>query len=158
LGTPVDRPHPSTSTSSTSSTSTSISTPSATNSVTQGYTPHAMTYSPFNADSSCKSASQVLSDIAIIASKNVQSVRIYATECDMLRTVVAALKQYNMKLIQGFYMTSAGVDSIDSQVSDFITWLQEDSSNAALVELLVVGNEAVINVTSYPQISMLHTV
>ena len=61
---------------------------------------------------------------------------------------MAALKQYNMKLIQGFYMTNAGVDSIDSQVSDLITWLQEESSNAALVELLVVGNEAVINVTS----------
>src|SRR5277367_1545456 len=149
LGTPVDRPHPSTSTSSTHSTATSASTPSATNSITQGYTPHAMTYSPFNADSSCKSASQVRSDITIIASKNVQSVRIYATECDTLSTVVAALKQYNMKLIQGFYMTSDGVDSIDSQESDFITWLQEDSSNPGLVEMLIVGNEAVVNVRPY---------
>jgi len=43
-------------------------------------------------------------------------------------------------------MDSDGVDSIDSQVSDFITWLQEDSSNADMVELLVVGNEAVIDV------------
>jgi exo-beta-1,3-glucanase (GH17 family) len=109
-----------------------------------------MTYSPYNADDSCKSAAQVLSDIAIIASKRVQSIRIYATDCDSLSTVVAALKQYDMKLIQGFYMTSDGVDSIDSQVSDFITWLQEDSSNAALVEMLVVGNEVVVNVTPPP--------
>ena len=46
-------------------------------------------------------------------------------------------------------MTSDGVDSIDSQVSDFITWLQEDSSNAGLVEMLIVGNEAVVNVRPY---------
>jgi exo-beta-1,3-glucanase (GH17 family) len=109
-----------------------------------------MTYSPFNNDSSCKSASQVLSDIGLMASKNVQSIRVYATECDSLSTVVGALKQYGMKLIQGFYMTNAGVDSIDSQVSDFITWLEEDGSNAALVEMLVVGNEAVINVAPAP--------
>lgn len=105
-----------------------------------------MTYSPFNNDSSCKSAAQVLSDIQIMATKNIQSVRIYATECDTLYTVVAALKECGMKLIQGFYMTSAGVDSIDSQVSDFNTWLGQDSSNAALVEMLIVGNEAVVNV------------
>jgi len=115
-------------------------------SVAGGYIPYAMTYSPFNNDSSCKSAAQVLSDIQIMATKNIQSVRIYATECDTLYTVVAALKECGMKLIQGFYMTSAGVDSIDSQVSDFNTWLEQDSSNAALVEMLIVGNEAVVNV------------
>lgn len=150
FGTPVERPHPSSTTSTTHTTSTSSTNSIPTgNAVTQGYTPHAMVYSPYNADDSCKTASQVLSDIAIFASKRVQSVRIYATDCDSLSTVVAALKQYDMKLIQGFYMTSDGVDSIDSQVSDFITWLQEDSSNAALVEMLIVGNEAVVNVRPY---------
>jgi len=116
--------------------------------VSGGYTPHAMTYSPFNNDNSCKSAADVLSDIKLMATKNVQSVRVYATECDTLDTVVAALKECDMKLIQGFYMTSDGVDSINSQVSDFTTWLSADSSNAALVEMLIVGNEAVVNVRS----------
>ena len=106
-----------------------------------------MTYSPFNSDQSCKSATDVLSDIEIMATKNIQSVRIYATECNTLNTVVPALKQCGMKLIQGFYMTSAGVDSIDSQVSDFNTWLGQDRSNAALVEMLIVGNEAIVNVS-----------
>jgi exo-beta-1,3-glucanase (GH17 family) len=128
FGDPVSRPNP--------------------NSVSGGYTPHAMTYSPFNDDSSCKSASDVLADIKLMATKNVQSVRIYATECNTLYTVVPALKTCGMKLIQGFYMTSAGVNSIDSQVSDFNYWLSQDSSNAALVEMLIVGNEAVINVLS----------
>jgi exo-beta-1,3-glucanase (GH17 family) len=105
-----------------------------------------MTYSPFNNDDSCKTAADVLSDIKLMATKNVQSVRVYATECDTLDTVVAALKECEMKLIQGFYMTSDGVDSIDSQVSDFTTWLSTDSSHAALVEMLIVGNEAVVNV------------
>jgi exo-beta-1,3-glucanase (GH17 family) len=126
FGDPVSRPNP--------------------NSVSGGYTPHAMTYSPFNDDSSCKSASDVLSDIKLMATKGVQSVRIYATECNTLYTVVPALKTCGMKLIQGFYMTNAGVSSIDSQVNDFISWLGQDSSNAALVEMLIVGNEAVINV------------
>jgi len=126
FGAPVQRPNP--------------------NSVTGGYTPHAMTYSPFNNDFSCKSASQVLADIKVMATKGIQSVRIYATECNTLYTVVPALKLCGMKLIQGFYMTSAGVNSIDSQVSDFTNWLMQDSSNAALVEMLIVGNEAVMNV------------
>jgi exo-beta-1,3-glucanase (GH17 family) len=126
FGAPVQRPNP--------------------NTVSGGYTPHAMTYSPFNNDDSCKNASDVLADIELMATKNVQSVRIYATECDTLYTVVPALKECDMKLIQGFYMTDAGVDSIDSQVTDFTTWLSADSSNAALVEMLVVGNEAVVNV------------
>jgi len=143
---PLHRPAPSTSSSSPS--------PSATNSVTGGYIPHAMTYSPFNSDSSCKSASQVLGDIAIIASKHVQSVRIYATECNTLYTVVPALKQYGLKLIQGLYMTSAGVTSIDSQVNDFTTWLSADNSNTALVEMLIVGNEAVVNVILPPYIPL----
>jgi exo-beta-1,3-glucanase (GH17 family) len=116
------------------------------NAVTGGYIPHAMTYSPFNDDSSCRNAPQVSADIAVMASKGIQSVRIYATECNTFATLVPPLKTHGMKLIQGFYMTSAGVDSIDSQVTDFTNWLQEDSSNANLVELLVVGNEAVINV------------
>ena len=34
-------------------------------------------------------------------------------------------------------MTSVGVDSIYSQVVDFIVWLGKDSANANLVELLV---------------------
>jgi exo-beta-1,3-glucanase (GH17 family) len=128
FGDPVSRPNP--------------------NSVSGGYTPHAMTYSPFNDDSSCKSASDVLSDIKLMATKGVQSVRIYATECNTLYTVVPALKTCGMKLIQGFYMTNTGVNSIDSQVNDFNYWLSQDNSNAALVEMLIVGNEAVINVIS----------
>jgi exo-beta-1,3-glucanase (GH17 family) len=105
-----------------------------------------MTYSPFNDDFSCKTSSQVLGDIKRMATKGIQSVRIYATECNTLYTVAPALKKCGMKLIQGFYMTSEGVDSIDSQVYDFVNWLGEDSANAALVEMLIVGNEAVMNV------------
>ena|SRR5579862_3225027 len=127
FGAPVQRPNP--------------------NSVSGGYTPHAMTYSPFNDDSSCKTAAQVMSDIQVMATKNIQSVRIYATECNTLYTVVPALKKCGMKLIQGFYMTNAGVNSIDSQVTDFTSWLSQDSSNANLVEMLIVGNEAVVNVS-----------
>ena len=112
-----------------------------------------MTYSPFNDDSSCKSASQVLSDIKMMAVKGVQSVRIYATECNTLHTVAPALKTCGMKLIQGFYMTSAGVNSIDSQVTDFTNWLMEDGSNVNLVEMLIVGNEAVFNVFSLDEIN-----
>jgi hypothetical protein len=54
-----------------------------------------------------------------------------------------------VKLIQGFYMTSQGVDSIDLQVYDFTNWLWQDPSNSALVEMLIVGNEAIMNVLSY---------
>jgi exo-beta-1,3-glucanase (GH17 family) len=115
-------------------------------SVTLGYVPHAMTYSPFNNDNTCKSESEVLGDIQKMASKGVQSVRVYATECNTLYTVAPALKACGMKLIQGFYITNAGVSSIDSQVEDFVSWMQSDPSNNDLVEMLIVGNEAIMNV------------
>src|SRR5437016_6043340 len=54
-----------------------------------------------------------------------------------------------MKLIHGFYMTSKGVDNIDFQVDDFTSWLEEDNSNAELVETLIVGNGAVVNVCHF---------
>ena len=85
-----------------------------------------------------------------MATKGIQSVRVYATECNTLYTVAPALKLCGMKLIQGFYMTSQGVDSIDLQVYDFNNWLWQDPSNAALVEMLIVGNEAIMNVLSDP--------
>jgi exo-beta-1,3-glucanase (GH17 family) len=135
---PIERPNP-------SSTSSPSSTPTA-SSVSGGYNPHAMVYSPYNNDTSCKSADQVYTDISVIASHNVQAVRIYATDCNSLSTVTAAVKDFGMKIIQGFSMDDTGVDSIDSQVSDFTAWLANDPSNAGLVELLVVGNEAVSNV------------
>jgi exo-beta-1,3-glucanase (GH17 family) len=106
-----------------------------------------MTYSPFNKDTSCKSLDQVVADIQMMAYRGVQSVRIYSTKCYTLYTVVPALQTCGMRLIQGFYMTDEGVDSIDSQVSDFITWLQSDPSNNDLVEMLIIGNEAIMNVS-----------
>lgn len=107
-----------------------------------------MTYSSFDDDFSCKTSAQVLTDIKRMATKGIQSVRIYAGECNTLYTVAPALKTCGMNLIQGLYMTKQGFKSIDSQVHDFVTWLWEDSSNAAFVlEMSIVGNEAVINIS-----------
>jgi exo-beta-1,3-glucanase (GH17 family) len=100
----------------------------------------AMTYSLYTATSSCKDQGTVAAEIAIIASKGFTSVRVYSTDCSTLEFVGQACRDNGLKLILGIYISSTGVSGASQQVTDIITWAQWD-----IVELIVVGNEAVFN-------------
>jgi len=109
------------------------------------YKAESITYEPFNNDGSCKSASQVSSDMAFIRSKGISNVRIYsATDCNILSTVHPAAISNGLRIIQGFYFNTAAVSSIDTQVSSFITW-GKSNGNWAHVEMVFVGNEVVLS-------------
>lgn len=99
-----------------------------------------MTYSPYTSSGGCKDAGTVASDLAVIAQKGFSSVRIYSTDCSALENVGTAARNNGLKIILGVWISNTGISGAQGQISDIISWGQFD-----LVELIVVGNEAVFN-------------
>ena len=101
----------------------------------------AVTYTPYNPDTgACLSAGQVLIDIALIKLKGFSTVRVYSTDCSTLENVGAACEISGLKLILGVFISDTGIQGAQEQVSAITSWGKWD-----LVELIVVGNEAVFN-------------
>lgn len=105
-----------------------------------GSGPWAITYSPYANDGGCKSASAIDTDIADIASKGFQNVRLYATDCSGLENVGGSAEKHGLGLIMGVFIKAGGVHTADSQVQDLITWNKWN-----LIVLFVVGNESIFN-------------
>lgn len=123
---------PTTSSTSTAETSTSVSSSSV---------PTALTYSPYNSDGTCRSAALILTDLQLIQSKGVNKVRIYGTDCDSLETVQPACVQLGMKINQGLWIDSTGVDSIDDGVTALIAYGEENGWD--VFDFITIGNEAI---------------
>ncbi|KAE9381488.1 glycoside hydrolase family 17 protein, partial [Stipitochalara longipes BDJ] len=103
----------------------------------------AVTYSPFTNTGDCKDASGVEVDLQAIAASGYTSVRIYASVCGGLDTVGAAAEKYGLKIIAGVFIDHTGIgggSAAAEDVSALIAW-----GKWSLVELIVIGNEAVFN-------------
>ncbi|KAF9633389.1 Glycoside hydrolase subgroup catalytic core [Lasiodiplodia theobromae] len=105
----------------------------------------AMTYTPYSSDGSCRDASGVLSDLKDIKSKGFTTIRLYATDCNGLKTVGDACEEVGLRMIIGIFVKETGLSGSDvsEQVTDIIEW--GTSGKWSLVDLVVVGNEAVFN-------------
>lgn len=132
----------STSTTESSTSTTSFATASSTSTSSVGI-PKALTYSPYNSDGTCRSASDVYSDLQIIKSKGVSQIRVYGTDCNSLETVQPACAKLGIKINQGFWIGSSGVSSIDSSVASLISYAQ--TSGWDIFEYITIGNEAIIS-------------
>ncbi|KIX99308.1 uncharacterized protein Z520_04884 [Fonsecaea multimorphosa CBS 102226] len=99
-----------------------------------------MTYSPYTASGGCKDAGTIASDMAVIAQKGFPSVRVYSTDCSTLENIGGSARDNGLKLILGVWISSTGISGAQGQVHDIVAWAQWD-----IVELVVVGNEAVFN-------------
>ena len=99
-------------------------------------------YSPYANDRSCKSADTIRSDIQLINSKGIKQIRSYGTDCGSLTTVLETCRELGITVNQGVWISAAGVDSIDDQVSDVIKYGQ--SNGWDVFNLLTIGNEAII--------------
>ncbi|KAF3939906.1 hypothetical protein ABW19_dt0201384 [Dactylella cylindrospora] len=102
-----------------------------------------ITYTQYNDDKSCKSASQIRSDIETISKKGFRSIRIYAPDCDALQPITDACKEFGVKIVMGVFIRSApggGYDVADvyKQVATLTAWKEWD-----ITELIVIGNESV---------------
>ncbi|CAL9729498.1 probable family 17 glucosidase Scw4p [Monosporozyma unispora] len=99
-----------------------------------------ITYSPYNADGTCKSADQVASDLA-----NMQSypaIRLYGVDCSQVENVMKA-KQPNQKLFLGIYFMDQieqGVQTIQNAVNQYGSW--NDVITVSIGNELVNSNQA----------------
>lgn len=117
----------------------------------------AITYTPYTEGGECKSAGAVMQDIRKIKNAGFSTVRVYSTDCDTLPNVGAACRAAGVKMIIGVFIGEVGCDNgspdVAEQVAAIKSWAQWD-----LVELLVVGNEALFNgFCTVPQLAQLIT-
>lgn len=113
-------------------------------------TPLAITYTPYTSSGSCKHPSQITSDIASIAAAGFSTIRLYATDCSGPLHVGAAASAHGLHLILGIYIDSSGLSGAVEQVSSLAAWGKTPSQSPSpsqwdLVQMVVVGNEAVFN-------------
>ncbi|KAF1989710.1 glycoside hydrolase family 17 protein [Aulographum hederae CBS 113979] len=103
----------------------------------------AITYTPYTTDGQCKSSDEISSDVAGIAAMGFSTVRVYATDCDALENVGGACKASGLKIILGVFIGPTGIGGSQDQVTDITSW--GSSGNWGMVEMIVVGNEAIFN-------------
>lgn len=131
----------STSTSTTSTSTSSTSTSTSTSSAQLSSVPSAIVYSPYNNDGSCKDNDSVKSDLELIASTGIKSIRVYGTDCDSISTVLPNALSAGLVVNQGFWIGSSGASSIDDAVSDIISYGEENGWD--VFDFITIGNEAV---------------
>ena len=105
--------------------------------------PDTLVYSPYNSDGSCRSATDVYGDLSIIKARGVNKIRVYGTDCGSLETVLPVCAQFGMKVNQGLWISSAGVESINDAVTSLITYGQTNGWD--VFDFITVGNEAIIS-------------
>ena len=109
-------------------------------------TPYSLVYSPYNNDGTCKSYTTVLSDLQLIQSKGVKELRVYGNDCNYLTTVLPVAKKLGLMINQGFWISSAGANSIDAAVDDLIKYITSGAASYSweIFSYFTVGNEAII--------------
>ncbi|CAL3962227.1 unnamed protein product [Diplocarpon coronariae] len=100
----------------------------------------AITYSPYQDNGQCKDSGSVASDIAIIAKAGFTTVRVYSSDCSGLQNIGSACETHGLKMILGVFISSTGISGASEQLTDIVSWGKWN-----LVELFVVGNEAVFS-------------
>lgn len=108
--------------------------------------PFSIVYSPYNDDGTCKNYQSVLTDLELIQSKGIQEIRIYGTDCNYMTTVLSVSKLLGLKVNQGFWISQAGADSIDTAVTDLITYISSGAASYGweIFSYFTIGNEAII--------------
>lgn len=93
-----------------------------------------LSYSPYNADGTCKTQSQVTTDFTSINGHSL--VRIYGTDCNQVATVLTAAKAKGMKLFAGIF----DLGSLSSEIATIVSAANGDWSS---FDTISIGNELV---------------
>lgn len=107
-----------------------------------------ITYSPYNSDGSCKSSSDVASDLAKLTSYEV--IRLYGVDCNQVENVLAAMTD-DQKLFAGIYYMNAisdGISTLASAVKSNGGWDRVYTVSIGN-ELVNSGDASVSQVKSY---------
>lgn len=97
----------------------------------------AISYSPYNADNSCKSAQQVAQDFKSLPDSH-QVIRLYGTDCDQVANVLAAGKAKRIQLFVGIF----DITQVGNSVQIISSAVKGDWS---VINTVSVGNELVNN-------------
>ena len=103
-----------------------------------------VTYSPYNADGTCRSASQINSDFQRLAKQQdppYTTVRIYGVDCNQVSRVIPAADSIGVKLFLGIF----NLDDLDAQINTLVTAVNSSSRGWSAVDTISVGNELVNN-------------
>lgn len=101
-----------------------------------------ITYSPYNADGTCKSASDVKTEVSALSSYEI--IRLYGVDCNQVENVLAALTS-DQKLFAGIYFVNDianGISTLASAVKNHGGWDR--------VHTVSIGNELVNNGEATP--------
>lgn len=97
---------------------------------------HGISYSPYNANGTCKSASQVARDLEMLANYSV--IRLYGTDCDQISSVLKAITGRGISLFLGIFDLT--------QLSDECKEIVDAAKgNWGIIKIVSVGNELVNN-------------
>lgn len=94
-----------------------------------------ITYSPYNADGTCKSGSRVFSDFQNMA-RRYRLVRIYGVDCSQVATAIPAAKSIGVKLLLGIF----ALDRLEQQIEEIINAVYAHG-DWSVVDSVSVGNE-----------------
>lgn len=124
----------------------------------------AITYTPYTNSLACLSPSTIRADVAAIARKGFTSIRLYSIDCSALHHVGQAALTHGLKMIIGIQLDD-GLEDAEIQLSELISWATNNSSDPdpnpattdstnnnkwSLIELIVIGNEAIFNTHTDP--------
>lgn len=119
-------------TSEASTTSSAVSTSSSSASESSGF---GFSYSPYNADGSCKTQDDVSQDFEAIPS-GYGMVRSYGTDCNQVATILTAAKAKGLKMFAGIYDLS----TLSSEIAIIVSAANGDWSS---FDTIAIGNELV---------------
>ncbi|OJJ49200.1 hypothetical protein ASPZODRAFT_1421438 [Penicilliopsis zonata CBS 506.65] len=94
-----------------------------------------ISYSPYNADSTCKTLDGVERDIAQLAGKGYALVRIYGVDCDQVHTVTTAAQRHKMRVFAGVY----DLENFPNSLQPFIE--AASVSSWGVFDTIAIGNE-----------------
>jgi exo-beta-1,3-glucanase (GH17 family) len=121
---------------------TSVAAPVHTTTSSVASSGYGISYSPYNADSSCKTQNQVNQDIAAIAS-GYGLIRIYGTDCNQVQTTLTAARANQKSIMIGIFDLS----DVSGEVEIII---EAAAGNWANIDLINIGNELVNNGVASP--------
>lgn len=105
-----------------------------------------ISYSPYNADRSCKKQEQVNKDLDRLS--DYSYVRIYGTDCDQTKLVTNAARQHNMQVFGGIYDLTGFPDSLNA-FEEAATG-PDGKKDWSIFHTIAIGNELVNGGTSSP--------
>ncbi|KAI1006128.1 hypothetical protein K3495_g2093 [Podosphaera aphanis] len=100
----------------------------------------AITFSPYSDNGGCKTADSVWADVANIKLAGFKTIRVYSPDCSGLENVGSAAEFHGLKVILGIFVSETGCLGAATQVKQITDW-----GKWHLVELVVIGNEALFN-------------